>query len=67
LPSAVSIGAWLLRCVSQVSWLFYAIVIADLSVTISACTLLSSAILVLAFERRHSHAPLPEPVLAGAC
>jgi uncharacterized protein with PQ loop repeat len=64
LPSAVSIGAWLLRCASQVAWLFYAVVIHDLPVTISACTLLASAILVLALERRRSHADVTETALA---
>jgi uncharacterized protein with PQ loop repeat len=64
LASAVSIGAWLLRGLSQVAWLFYAIVIQDLAVTISACTLLAGAIFVLAFERRRSHAGVTEPALA---
>ncbi len=64
LRSAVSRGAWALRCGSQLAWLFYAVVIHDVAVTISACTLLTSAILVLAFERRRT-APveIAEPAL----
>jgi uncharacterized protein with PQ loop repeat len=54
MSSAVSRGAWVLRCGSQVAWLFYAVVIHDAVVTISACTLLTSGILVLVFERRRT-------------
>jgi uncharacterized protein with PQ loop repeat len=65
MPSAVSRGTWVLRCGSQLAWLFYAVVIHDAVVTVSACTLLTTGILVLVFERR-STAPAEVPVPALA-
>jgi uncharacterized protein with PQ loop repeat len=50
--SAVSLPAWTLRAVSQVSWLVFAIVLHDVIVTISATFVLSSAIVVVISERR---------------
>lgn len=51
-PSAVSISAWLMRCGSQVAWLFYALVVHDLAVTIAATVTLTSALVILAVELR---------------
>jgi uncharacterized protein with PQ loop repeat len=68
-PSAVSIGAWLLRGTAQVCWLGYALVMHDLTVTIAAAvTLTSAAILVAAEQRRQATfaARTLEPALASA-
>jgi uncharacterized protein with PQ loop repeat len=51
-PSAVSISAWLMRCASQAAWLFYALVLHDLAVTIAATVTLTSALVILAVELR---------------
>ncbi|MEO8889377.1 MAG: PQ-loop domain-containing transporter [Jatrophihabitantaceae bacterium] len=55
-PSAVSTSAWLMRCGSQSAWLCYALVLHDLTVTISATFTLAGAILILAVESRRSAA-----------
>jgi uncharacterized protein with PQ loop repeat len=60
-PSSLSVSAWLLRCGSQVLWLFYAIVVHDLPVTISATVSFSSAVLILAVEARRRPAAQPAP------
>ena len=49
-PSAVSISAWLMRCASQAAWLFYALVLHDLAVTIAATVTLTSALVILTVE-----------------
>lgn len=67
--SAVSLLAWALRIACQSCWLFYAIVIGDAVVTLSASFLLTNAALVLAAElmpRRTSGARVPVRALAGA-
>jgi uncharacterized protein with PQ loop repeat len=51
-PSSLSVSAWVMRCASQASWLFYAIVVHDLPVTVSAVFILTSAVLILAVETR---------------
>jgi uncharacterized protein with PQ loop repeat len=48
--SAVSLLAWLLRAASQVCWLAYAIVVRDVTVTIAAVFILTSALVVVAGE-----------------
>jgi uncharacterized protein with PQ loop repeat len=53
-PSALSISAWLMRCGSQTAWLFYAVVLHDLAVTISATFTLTSAIIILSVELRRN-------------
>lgn len=62
-PSSLSISAWLMRCGSQSLWLWYAVVLHDVAVTISATVTLSSAIVILAVEarRRPVVADLPGP------
>ena len=49
---SLSISAWLMRCGSQSLWLWYAVVLHDVPVTISATVTLSSAIVILAVEAR---------------
>lgn len=63
-PSAVSTSAWLLRCASQLAWLCYALVLHDLTVTISATFTLASAITILAVELRRPTVPA-EPKAQG--
>lgn len=67
--SAVSLGAWAMRAASQVAWLFYALVMGDVPVTVGAIVTLTSALLLLAAETRRRSAPQvtvdePEPVAA---
>jgi uncharacterized protein with PQ loop repeat len=70
-PSAVSISAWLMRCASQAAWLFYALVLNDLAVTIAATVTLTSALVILAVELKRrpaatSVAPTGTPVAMAA-
>lgn len=70
-PSAVSISAWLMRCASQAAWLFYALVLHDLAVTIAATVTLTSALVILAVELKRrpaatSVAPTGTPVAMAA-
>jgi uncharacterized protein with PQ loop repeat len=64
--SAVSLLTWALRVASQACWLFYAVVVGDPVVAVSAAFLLTSAALVLVVElvRQPATAPAPAPVLA---
>jgi uncharacterized protein with PQ loop repeat len=64
--SAVSLLTWGLRVASQACWLFYALVVGDVVVSISAAFLLTSAALVLGTEllRRPAEVPAPAPALA---
>jgi uncharacterized protein with PQ loop repeat len=59
-PSSLSISAWWMRCLSQASWLFYAVVLHDVAVTISAVFLITTAALVLGIEHRRGDAVAPE-------
>jgi uncharacterized protein with PQ loop repeat len=61
--SAVSIPAWVLRAFSQACWLFYALVLHDVSVSISATFLLVSSIVLVAGERTSTRAA-KQPVLS---
>ncbi len=62
--SAVSVPAWLLRGASQVAWLVYALVLHDLTITISATFILASSLLLVASERRRRPALSPAAALA---
>ena len=64
--SAVSLLAWLLRVASQSCWLVYAVVLHDLTVTVSAAFLLSSALVVIAGELSRRPQPVPATVVALA-
>jgi uncharacterized protein with PQ loop repeat len=63
--SAISLTTWALRVASQACWLFYALALDDLVVSISAAFLMSSAALVLVTElvRRDAVDAVPAPVL----
>lgn len=69
--SGVSLPSWALRVASQSCWLFYALIRHDLVVTISACFILTNAVLLIGIELARRSAPVPapaaaaEPVLAG--
>jgi uncharacterized protein with PQ loop repeat len=58
--SAVSVPAWLLRAGSQACWLYYAVAMHDLTVTIAATVTLLSALLLLAIETRRAPAASPK-------
>jgi uncharacterized protein with PQ loop repeat len=64
--SAVSALTWVLRIASQACWLFYALVLRDVVVAVSASFILASAALVLVAvrARRPAAVPVPDPVLA---
>jgi hypothetical protein len=66
--SAVSQLTWVLRVASQAAWLFYAVVVGDVVVSVSASFLLMSALIVVVTEstRRPAHVPAVEPALATA-
>jgi uncharacterized protein with PQ loop repeat len=66
--SAVSLLTWVLRVASQAAWLFYAVVVGDVVVSVSASFLLMSALIVVVTEstRRPAHVPAVEPALATA-
>ncbi len=51
-PSAVSVATWALQGISQASWLAYALVRHDLTVSISASVLLTTAIVLVISESR---------------
>jgi uncharacterized protein with PQ loop repeat len=48
--SAVSLPAWWLRVASQLCWFFYAVVVQDLTVTISAAFITSTALVIITGE-----------------
>jgi uncharacterized protein with PQ loop repeat len=50
--SAVSISAWVLRALSQLCWLGYAVVLHDVPVTVGATVTLTSAVALLVAELR---------------
>ena len=50
--SAVSVSAWVLRAGAQAAWLYYAVVMRDLTVTIAASVTLCSAVVLLYIETR---------------
>lgn len=58
--SAVSVLAWVLRAASQVAWLFYALVLHDRTVTISATFLLASAVILILREGSRRDVPVGE-------
>ncbi len=61
--SAVSVPAWVLRGISQACWLFFAVVVGDLAVTISASFILTSSALLVVCElgRRDAASPPSSP------
>src|SRR4051794_7778572 len=63
--SGVSLLTWWLRLASQACWLFYALVLGDVVVAVSASFLLASAALVLGAEiaRKPAAAPTPDDAL----
>jgi uncharacterized protein with PQ loop repeat len=62
--SAVSLLTWVLRVASQGCWFFYAVVLHDRVVTISAAFLLLNALVILVAERVRRAVPAPAPALA---
>jgi uncharacterized protein with PQ loop repeat len=64
--SAVSLPSWVLRVGSQVCWLSYAVVLHDLTVTISAAFILSSALVLIGSELSRRPAPAPARAMAIA-
>jgi uncharacterized protein with PQ loop repeat len=57
--SAVSPMSWVLRIVSQASWLSYAITLHDMTVAVSAVVILGNAVVVLVRETSRRTAPVP--------
>jgi uncharacterized protein with PQ loop repeat len=62
--SALSLSSWLLRVVSQASWLFYGLAVHDITVVVSATFILSNAVIVVAVELVRRPAPAPAVALA---
>jgi uncharacterized protein with PQ loop repeat len=61
--SAVSVLTWVLRAASQISWLFYALVLHDITVTISATfILITSTVLILSESSRRAPTAVLEPI-----
>jgi uncharacterized protein with PQ loop repeat len=67
--SAVSVATWVLFGVSQACWLVYALVVDDLVVTISACWILASALVISSSElrQRRRFAPRDPEAMMAIC
>ena len=56
--SAVSLLTWSIRVACQASWLFYAVMVHDLTVTVSAIVLLSNAVAIVLLESTRRPVPV---------
>jgi uncharacterized protein with PQ loop repeat len=67
--SAVSVATWVLFGVSQACWLVYALLVDDLVVTISACWILASALVISSSElrQRRRFAPRDPEAMMAIC